>query len=47
MNKKHMICVEGYKAFPGDMRVASKNCLYPPSYICDRDWLYNPNTDCW
>lgn len=42
-----IICVEGYKAFHGDMRITPKNALYPPFYICDKDWLYKPETNCW
>ena len=42
-----MINVEGYKAFHGDMMIASKNSLYQPFYICDKDWLYKPESDCW
>ena len=42
-----MIKVEGYKAFHGDMRITPKNSLYPPFYICDKDWLYKPEYDCW
>lgn len=42
-----MIKVEGYIAFHGDMRITPKNSLYPPFYICDKDWLYKPDTDCW
>ena len=42
-----MIKVEGYKAFHGDMQISPKNGFYPPFYICDKDWLYKPDTDCW
>ena len=42
-----MITVDGYKAFHGDMKIAPKNTLYPPFYICGKDWLYRPDTDCW
>lgn len=42
-----MIKVEGYKAFHGGMQVSPKNGFYPPFYICDKDWLYKPDTDCW
>ena len=41
-----MINVEGYKAFHGDMRLVPKNSLYG-LYICDKDWLYKPEYDCW
>lgn len=42
-----MIKVEGYKAFHGDMKIVPKDVSYPPFYICDKDWLYRPDTDCW
>jgi hypothetical protein len=42
-----MIHVEGYRAFHGDMRITPKNKLYSSFYICDEDWLYKPDTDCW
>ena len=42
-----MIKVEGYKAFHGDMKITPKNKLYPAYYICNKDWLYKPDTDCW
>lgn len=42
-----MIKVEGYKAFHGDMRIEPKNKLYRAFYICDKDWLYKPESDCW
>lgn len=42
-----MIKVEGYKAFHGDMKIVPKNAFYLPFYICDKDWLYKPDTDCW
>ena len=42
-----MIKVEGYKAFHGDMKIVPKSILYRPFYICDKDWLYKPDTDCW
>ena len=42
-----MIEVEGYKAFHGDMRITPGNKLYSPFYICNKDWLYKPDTDCW
>lgn len=41
-----MIKVEGYKAFHGTMRIKPKNGL-PAFCICDKDWLYKPDTDCW
>ena len=42
-----MIKVEGYKAFHGDMKITPKNTLFPSFYICDKDWLYKPETNCW
>lgn len=42
-----MICVEGYKAFHGTMKISPKNRLFTPFYICDKDWLYKPDTQCW
>jgi hypothetical protein len=42
-----MIKVEGYKAFHGDMMITPKNGLYSAFYICDKDWLYKPESDCW
>ena len=42
-----MIQVEGFKAFHGDMRIEPKNALYPAFYICNKDWLYRPDTNCW
>jgi hypothetical protein len=42
-----IICVEGYKAFHGDMHIVPLNFLYPAFYICDKDWLYKPDTKCW
>lgn len=42
-----MIKVEGYKAFHGNMKIVPKNAFYLPFYICDKDWLYKPDTDCW
>lgn len=42
-----IIQVEGYKAFHGDMHIVPTNTLYPPFYICDKDWLYKTDTDCW
>lgn len=40
------ICVEGYKAFHGAMRIKPKNPL-SSSYMLVGDWLYKPDTDCW
>lgn len=42
-----IIKVEGYKAFHGDMLIRPKNTLLPSYYIQDKDWLYQPTTDCW
>ena len=42
-----IISVEGYKAFHGDMKIVPKNGMYSPYYICDKDWLYKPEYDCW
>ena len=42
----NMICVEGYKAFRGTMKVTPGNPAYPP-FTMDGDWLYKPDTDCW
>lgn len=42
-----MIKVEGFKAFHGDMTIIPKNTLYQSFYVCDKDWLYRPDTDCW
>ena len=41
-----MICVEGYKAFKGVMRIVPKTVLMQP-FELKGEWLYNPNTDCW
>ena len=41
-----MICVEGYKAFRGTMKVTPGNPEYPP-YELTGEWLYKPDTDCW
>lgn len=46
-----MICVEGYRAFRGAMRIAPKDL--PPykamnhSFTLTGDWLYKPQYDCW
>ena len=42
-----MIKVEGYRAFHGDMKVEPRNKLYLSFYICDKDWLFKPDTGCW
>ena len=41
-----MICVEGYKAFHGDMIVTPKNPEIKP-FTMTGDWLYKPETGCW
>lgn len=41
-----MICVEGYRAFRGTMKVTPGNPAYPP-YTMTGDWLYKPDADCW
>lgn len=44
-----MICVEGYKAFRGTMRITPNDI--PPYKACPHtvsgDWLYKPEYDCW
>lgn len=44
-----MIRVEGYKAFHGDMKITPAEGAFfkEPWFICDKDWLYRPDTDCW
>ena len=44
-----MIKVEGYKAFHGDMKIipTEQAIFREPWFICDKDWLYKPETDCW
>ena len=41
-----IICVEGYKAFKGVMRITPKNTNFQP-YLLGGDWLYKPDTLCW
>lgn len=41
-----MICVEGYKAFYGIMRISPINPEYQ-GYKMDGNWLYKPEHDCW
>lgn len=41
-----MICVEGYKAFRGTMKIVPLNKDIPP-YTMTGDWLYIPSSDCW
>ena len=42
-----MICVEGYKAFHGTMRIIPVNTSLKPFIIANKDWLYKPDTKCW
>lgn len=41
-----MICVEGYRAFRGTMRITPKNPALAPIERTG-DWLYKPDTNCW
>lgn len=41
-----MICVEGYKAFRGTMRIAPQNDFFK-GFDLSGEWLYRPDTDCW
>lgn len=41
-----MICVEGFRAFHGTMRIAPKGGSVPPFELTG-DWLYKPDTRCW
>lgn len=41
-----MICVEGYKAFRGIMKITPTNPNFPAEEI-EADWLYKPEYDCW
>ena len=41
-----MICVEGYKAFRGVMKITPKLSSISPKDISG-DWLYKPEYDCW
>ena len=43
---ERMICVEGYKAFHGKMRIEPKSSYIKPFEV-EGDWLYKPDTDCW
>lgn len=40
-----IICVEGYKAFRGKMKIKPQNGNSP--FIIEGDWLYKPEYDCW
>ena len=42
-----IIKVEGYKAFHGDMNINPKDPNIAPFCICNKDWLYKPDTSCW
>lgn len=42
----NMICVEGYKAFHGTMKIIPNNPEIPPFNIT-ADWLYKPDFNCW
>ena len=45
-----MICVEGYKAFRGTMRItprANGEPIPEKSWELTGDWLYRPDTGCW
>lgn len=41
-----MICVEGYKAYRGEMIITPKAPGIPPITLSG-EWLYRPDTDCW
>lgn len=41
-----LICVEGYKAFRGTLRVSPKTDKVKPFNVVG-DFLYKPDTDCW
>ena len=40
-----MICVEGYKAFKGILRISPKSDVAP--FEIYSSWLYRPDTGCW
>ena len=40
-----MICVEGYKAFHGTMKITPVNGSAP--LLLRGDWLYKPECGCW
>lgn len=42
-----MICVEGYKAFHGKMKVCVRGNVCWHEMVITGDWLYRPDTDCW
>lgn len=44
--ENNMICVEGYRAFRGTMRITPKSPDLEP-YVMSGDWLYKPDTGCW
>lgn len=41
-----IICVEGYKAFTGVMKITPKTAKVPP-FELEGDWLYKPEHGCW
>ncbi len=41
---RKIICVQGYKAFTGVMRVFGPD---KPAEEIYGEWLYRPDTDCW
>lgn len=42
---ERIICVDGYKAFRGKMKISPKNGMQP--FVLEGDWLYKPDCDCW
>lgn len=42
-----MICVEGYKAFRGLMKITPKAPTTFLPFTVEGDWLYKPETGCW
>lgn len=42
----NMICVEGYKAFRGTLRVIPKTSLVEPFELTG-EFLYKPDFNCW
>lgn len=41
-----MICVEGYKAFKGTLRITPK-CMCVKPFELEGEFLYKPDTGCW
>lgn len=39
-----MICVEGFKAFEGVMKIIPVN---RPNFEIEAQWLYKPDSKCW